>query len=184
MNYKAVLEGLLFLAGDEGLTYDEIKEILNLEDDKVKKVIKELNDEYKLPDRGIKLEILGNNFKLTTKKQHKEYYEKMVEAENEELTQSSLETLAIIAYNQPITRLDVDEIRGVSSSHMIRKLLIKGLVEDKGRSDLPGRPKLYGTTNLFLDYFGLANIEELPDISVNEENFEEKDLFTSKYSEL
>lgn len=185
MNYKAVLEGLLFLSGDEGLSFEQIKDILGLDDTKAKKVIKELNDEYKLPERGIKLEILGNNFKITTKKEHKQFYENLVESEDGVLSQSALETLAIIAYNQPITRTSIDEIRGVSSSHMVRKLLLKGLIEECGRSDLPGKPKLYKTSDMFLDYFGLANLEELPDISVElNEVEEEKDLFNSKYSEV
>ena len=185
MNYKAALEGLLFLSGDEGLSFEQIISILEIDEKKAKEVIKELNDEYKLPDRGIKLEILGNNFKMTTKKEHKVYYEKLVEEEDGVLSQSALETLAIIAYNQPVTRSSIDEIRGVSSSHMVRKLILKGLIEEKGRSELPGRPKLYGTSDEFLDYFGLASIEELPKMETPEESLiEETDLFNSKYKEV
>ena len=104
------------------------------------------------------------------------------------LSQAALETLAIIAYNEPITRIQVDKIRGVSSGQMIRKLVAKGLIKESGRSDLPGRPILYETTNDFLDYFGLKNIEELPDMEkyieeAEEEIEEEKDLYTAKYKE-
>ena len=186
MNLKAVLEGLLFLAGSEGLTFEQIKEILEIDDVKGKELIGELNSEYKSANRGIKLELLGGAFKLTTKKEHKPYFEKMLADDiNSELSEAALETLAIIAYNQPITRNQIDEIRGVDSSHIIRKLLIKNLIQDCGRSNLPGKPILYSTTSHFLDYFGLSSISELPIL----ENFEddnntiETDLFETRYKE-
>ena len=92
------------------------------------------------------------------------------------------------AYNEPITRVEVDKIRGVSSGQMIRKLVAKGLIKESGRSELPGRPILYETTNEFLDYFGLKSIDELPDKEkyideANEEIDEEQDLYTSKYKD-
>lgn len=186
MNLKAVLEGLLFLSGSEGLTFEQIKEILEIDDVKGKQLIAELNAEYKLSTRGIKLELLGGAFKLTTKKEHKPYFEKMLKNEaNSELSEAALETLAIIAYNQPITRNQIDEIRGVSCTHIIRKLLIKDLIQDCGRSDLPGRPILYSTTPHFLDYFGLSNISELPPIEIqsDSENTKEEDLFKTRYTE-
>lgn len=186
MNLKAVLEGLLFLSGSEGLTFEQIKDILEVDDAKGKQLIAELNAEYKLSTRGIKLELLGGAFKLTTKKEHKPYFEKMLKNEaNSELSEAALETLAIIAYNQPITRNQIDEIRGVSCTHIIRKLLIKDLIQDCGRSDLPGRPILYSTTPHFLDYFGLSNISELPpiDIQNDSENVKEEDLFKTRYTE-
>ena len=98
---------------------------------------------------------------------------------------AALEALAIIAYNQPITRNQVDEIRGVSSSHIIRKLLIKDLIQDCGKSDLPGKPILYSTTPHFLDYFGLSSISELPIIETNNEQniSKQEDLFESRYKE-
>ena len=104
------------------------------------------------------------------------------------LSQAALETLAIIAYNEPITRMRIDSIRGVGSSQLLRKLVAKGFVKEVGRSDLPGRPILYETTSEFLDYFGLPNIEALPDMSkfIEEASFtdeEETDLYTSKYKE-
>lgn len=182
---KAIIEGLLFVSGEDGLTLDEICSITEKELDEVKSTIKELYNDYEDSDRGIKLEFLGNHFKLTTKKEHKEYYKKLITEEvNSTLSQSALETLAIIAYNEPITRLDVDNIRGVNSSYAIRKLLLKGLIQDVGRSDMPGRPILYGVTSKFLDYFGLGSIDELPEITVeNNDSDEETNLFESKYKE-
>ena len=182
---KALIEGLLFVSGEDGLTLNELSNILNKDKEQVKEVIKELYNDYEDENRGIKLEYLGNHFKLTTKKEHKEYYKKLVEEEeNSTLSQAALEVLAIIAYNEPITRIDVDNIRGVNSSYAIRKLMLKGLVEDVGRSEAAGRPKLYGVTTKFLDYFGLGTIDELPKIEIKENEIDtETNLFESKYKE-
>lgn len=181
---EAVLEGLLFLVGDEGITLTRLKEILEIDDDELNSTIETLEKEYDKNNRGIKLELLGNKLKLTTKKEHKEYYERLVETDDSLLSQASLETLAIIAYNQPITRANIDEIRGIDSSYVIRKLLLKNLIKDMGRSDAPGRPILYGVTDEFLDYFGLSNIDELPKLEEVEIAEDETDLFASKYNEL
>lgn len=183
MNLKAVLEGLLFVVGEEGLSIDQITEILEISDDELKKIVGQLSLDYNDDNRGIVLKVLGNRLKLTTKEEHKKYYEKLVEIENTELSQAALETLAIIAYNEPVTRIKVDELRGISSSHMIRKLLSRDLIEEKGRSDAPGRPILYGVTNQFLDYFGLSSTSELPKLEEIEVLDEETDLFESKYKE-
>ena len=127
----------------------------------------------------------GDKYKLSTKEEHKKYYELLVDKEiSTTLTQSSLETLVIIAYKQPISVGQIDEIRGVSSRDMVRKLLFRGLIEMAGRSDMPGKPMLYKTTDKFLDYFNLKSIDELPVLSVPEEVIdEESDLFLSKYKE-
>ena len=189
MKNKAVLEGLLFVVGEDGLTLDQIEEVLGLKEEEVKEVVNELKHSYENEDRGLRIDFLGNRLKLTTKFEHRQYYQKLLEnPETNTLSQAALETLAIIAYNEPITRMQIDKLRGVGSSQMIRKLVAKGLVKESGRSDLPGRPILYETTNDFLDYFGLSNIKELPDmekyIEASEaETEEEKDLYTSKYKE-
>lgn len=189
MKNKAVLEGLLFVVGEDGLTLDQIEEVLEITEDEVKALVNALKQSYEAEDRGLRIDFLGNRLKLTTKFEHREYYQKLLEnPETNILSQAALETLAIIAYNEPVTRMQVDKIRGVSSSQMIRKLVAKGLIKESGRSDLPGRPILYETTNDFLDYFGLKNIEELPDMEkyieeAEEEVDEEKDLYTSKYKE-
>ena len=181
---KAIIEGLLFIKGSEGLTMQELKNILNAEDEELKNNLKELYEDYKRETRGIQLELLGDRFKLTTKPEHKEYYQTLtLEEETSNLTQASLEVLAIIAYNEPITRIEVDEIRGVNSTYLVRKLLIKNLIQEVGRSELPGRPKQYGVTNAFLDYFGLKSIQELPEINIEEIDNQEKNLFESKYTE-
>lgn len=182
---KAIVEGLLFLSGEDGLTLEDISNVIEKDIEKVKVIIKELYNDYTDENRGIQLEYLGNHFKLTTKKEHKEYYKKLtIDEENSILSQSALETLAIIAYNAPLTRVDIDNIRGVNSSYVVRKLLLKGLIEEVGRSDAPGRPRLYNITPRFLDYFGLGSIDELPKLEERQEILDdEKYLFESKYKE-
>lgn len=184
MNLLGVLEGILFVVGDEGITLNAVCEILNIESEEAKKLLLELKASYEKEDRGIRISYLGNAFKLTTKKEHKEYYEKLIENPTTNLlSNAALETLAIIAYNQPITRVEIDELRGVSSSHIVRKLVAKGLVKEAGKSDMPGRPNLYKTTSEFLDYFGLATLNDLPEITETKNPEDEKELFTSIYKE-
>lgn len=183
-NKIAVLEGLLFVVGDEGLTLDQICNILEISMEDAKELLIELKKSYEDTSRGIRISYLGNAFKLTTKKEHKAYYEKLiVNPETNTLSQSALETLAIIAYHQPITRVEVDEMRGVNNSWVIRKLVAKGLVKEVGKSTMPGRPNLYGTTSDFLDYFGLATINDLPKLPSDEVDNDETDLFQSIYKE-
>lgn len=187
---KAVLEGILFVVGEDGLTLDQIRDVLELEEDAAKELLKELKHDYEDDNRGLRIDFLGNRFKLTTKYEHKKYYQKLIEnPETNTLSQSALETLAIIAYNEPITRMQVDTLRGVGSVQMIRKLVAKGFIKEVGRSELPGRPILYETTSEFLDYFGLSSIDDLPDMrqfiedAEVEEDIDESDLYTSKYKE-
>ena len=183
MNYKGLIEGLLFVSGDEGLTLIDLCSIIGVSDDVVLNSLNDLIKDYDNSDRGIRIELFGESYKLVTKKEYKDYLKKLVPDEEDLLTQSNLETLAIIAYNQPITRIQVEEIRGVNSSHVIRKLLMRDLICEKGRSDLPGRPILYGTTDFFLDYFGINSLEQLPKIELPESDDTETNLFESKYKE-
>ena len=180
---QGILEGLLFIGGDEGVTIERVKEILEIDDEKLNYLINSLKESYESADRGICLEQAGDTLKLVTKLEYKDYYKKMVDIDSDLLSTAALETLAIIAYNQPMVRSQVDEVRGVDSSYNIRKLVLKGLIEEKGRSELPGRPILYGTTDKFLSHFGISSISELP--KIEEENIEEEDvdLFESKYQE-
>ena len=187
MNKLAVLEGLLFVVGEDGLTINQIMDILEISNEEAKQLISELKEKYEADTSGIRINFLGNTFKLTTKNEHRSYYQKLIEnPDSNVLSQAALETLAIIAYNQPVTRLDVDDIRGVSSSQMIRKLVAKGFIKEAGRSDSLGRPILYKTTSEFLDYFGLATIDDLPKMEQFMENNTEvsdTDLYHSKYKE-
>ena len=181
---KGVLEGLLYVEGDLGITLEQVSEILNISLYSAKDLVLSLKEEYIKEDRGLRINFLGNSIKLTTKEEHKEYFQKLLESpKNNVLSPQALETLAIIAYNEPITRMQIDEYRGVDSIYVLRRLLAKGLVKECGRSDLPGRPILYKTTDEFLDYFNLSSKDDLPKIELLEENDEEKDLYTSNYKE-
>ena len=185
MNKEAILEGLLFVVGDEGITLDNIAEVLNIKKNEAQELLKKLQEEYSKESRGIRISFIGDAFKLTTKGEHKEYYQKLITTKGTNtLSSAALETLAIIAYNQPITRAEVDELRGISSINMIRKLMAKDLIKISGKSNLPGKPNLYRTTNEFLDYFGLATISDLPDLPISDSKEEtEEELFTSIYKE-
>lgn len=181
---KPVLEGLLFISGDEGISLTDIQDILEIEEKDALELLKELKEEYSSEERGVSLKKLGGVYKLTTKKEHRKYYEKLAEASlMKSLSQSALETLAIIAYNEPVTRLQVDEFRGVNSSQMIRNLAARDFIKEVGRSESLGRPILYGITDNFLDYFGINSKDELPRIEDIKREDEEIDLYDSRYSE-
>jgi len=181
---RAVIEGMLFLSGDEGIDIHKLKEVLQISDEEFNQSLQELKEDYKQETRGIRIEQIGDLLKLVTKKEHKDYYEKYFSFDvDTTLSSSALEVLAIIAYNEPITRMEIDEIRGVNSSHQVRRLLSKNLIESKGKSELPGKPNLYGTTTTFLEYFGLSSLSELPKIEVEEEE-KEMDLYDTRYKEL
>ena len=185
MNVKAVLEGILFIVGDEGTTIKEMSDILEISEEEVKNTLLDLKKDYESDERGLRISYLGNTFKLTTKEEHKKYYEKLVtESRTTNLSNAALEVLAVIAYNEPITRLKIDEIRGVNSSQIVRRLLARGFIKICGKEDSIGKPNLYKTTNDFLDYFGLSSKEDLPELIVREmkEN-EEGDLYDSTYKE-
>lgn len=187
MNKKAILEGLLFVVGEDGLTIETIQDVLELNDEEAKILIMDLKKSYEAEDRGLRIDFLGNKFKLTTKVEHREYYQKLLESpETNTLSQAALETLAIIAYNEPITRMQISALRGVDTTQVIRKLVAKGFIKESGRSDLPGRPIMYETTSEFLDYFGLATIDDLPDIQqfiMEEKVDKDSDLYTSTYKD-
>ena len=165
-NYISVLEGLLFVAGDDGITLEEASYILELERSAVRQLLDELKKRLENENSGLELLLTASHYKLVTKASLKSYIEKYaVSPYSSQLSQASLETLAIIAYKQPVTRVDIESIRGVQSSGSIQKLLLRDLIEDAGRLETPGRPKLYKTTAYFMDYFGLESLDALPDAS-------------------
>lgn len=184
MKLQGVLEGILFVVGDEGITLKSLCDTMEITETEAKNLLKNLREVYEDDNRGIRITFLGDAFKLTTKKEHKEYYQRLIQnPETNNLSNAALETLAIVAYNAPITRLEVEELRGVNSSNLIRKLVAKGLIKEDGKSSLPGRPNLYRTTKEFLDYFGLATLSDLPKFEEVITNTEEIDLFTSVYKD-
>lgn len=181
----AIIEGMLFLAGDDGLSIKEIKNVLNISES----VIREALESYKKkllddPKSGLQLVFLAGKYKLSTKAKYHVFYEKMIEQQETTLSQAALETLAIIAYKQPVTRLQIEEIRGVSSDNIVRKLQAKALIKEVGRQDTPGKPILYGVTDLFMDAFNLASLEELPPLEdLVEDHKENMSIFDIKYQE-
>ena len=181
-----ILEGILFVVGDEGIDLKSLSEIMDEKEEDIKEYLKELKKRYEEPQYGLRISYLGNAFKLTTKKEHKDYYEKLAyNPSTNKLSNAALEILAIIAYKQPITNPEISDIRGVQSGQLVRKLVAKGLVKEAGKSDMPGRPNLYKTTSEFLDYFGLATIDDLPEVKEesSEEEGNEVELFSSIYKD-
>ena len=165
-NYISLLEGLLFVAGDDGISLEEASYILELERSAVRQLLDELKKRLEDENSGLELLLTASHYKLVTKASLKTYIEKYaVSPYSSQLSQASLETLAIIAYKQPVTRVDIESIRGVQSSGSIQKLLLRDLIEEAGRLETPGRPKLYKTTAYFMDYFGLESLDALPDAS-------------------
>jgi segregation and condensation protein B len=184
--YKAVLEGILFVVGDEGISFDEIMFVLGTPKDLANEVILELKTDLESENRGLLLSKFNGGYRFITKPSHHNYYQRLVEnPKSSKLSQAALETLAIIAYNQPITRMHIEQIRGVNADSMVRKLVAKALVKDVGRAETIGRPVLYSVTDEFLDYFGLSTIEELPPLKEfdTESVQEEVDLYYTKFTD-
>ena len=188
INWKGILESLLFAAGDEGLSLKQVCSVLEISEQEALDVLGNLKDDYeKDSDRGIYMIEIAGTYQLVTKKSNADYLKKLVESPNVSfLSQAALETLAIIAYKQPITRMEIEQIRGVKTERPIQTLMSKGLVKEVGRAEGTGRAYLFGTTKEFLDYFGLKSIEELPPLPENiQDEFmqDEADLFFEKFQE-
>jgi segregation and condensation protein B len=191
INWKGIAESLLFAAGDEGLSLKQIAHVLEVEEIQAREIMDGLMEDYNdNSTRGIMVVELADTFQLVTKKEFSPYLKKLVESPSAAtLSQAALETLAIIAYRQPITRTEIEEIRGVKTERPLQTLASKALIKEVGRAEGTGRAYLYGTTKEFLDYFGLKSIEELPPlpdkVSEEEDSFqEEADLFFEKFQEI
>ena len=159
---EAVVESLLFIAGD-AVPLTSIAQTIELDKATTKAIILGLADKYEEEKRGLRIIELGDYFQMCTAPECFEYIRNMYKSpQRQGLTQSLLETLAIVAYKQPITRAQIEEIRGVNSDHAVAKLVEKRLICEVGRGDTPGRPVLLGTSNEFLRYFGFKSLGELP----------------------
>lgn len=180
----SVIEGMLFLSGDEGLTIKQISSVLliNKKDatEYMDELIQVVNERVV---KGIELVNFGGVFKFATLSQHHEYYKRMIEQSENTLSNAALETLAIIAYNQPVSRITIEEIRGVGCDAMMRKLVAKALIKEVGREDTPGKPILYGVTDEFMDAFSLTSLAELPELKEIKADFDQEDIFNTKYTE-
>lgn len=159
---KAAIEAILFSMG-QSVSLDTLAKALFLDKSEAAKILSEMMDEMEQKDRGIHIIELDQRYQLCTKTEMYDYLIRVaVQPKKQVLTDVALETLSIIAYKQPVTRLELEKIRGVKCDHAINKLIEFGLVEEKGRLEAPGRPMLFGTTEEFLRRFGLPSLEKMP----------------------
>ncbi|MGO3838475.1 MAG: SMC-Scp complex subunit ScpB [Vagococcus sp.] len=188
MRIENKVEALLFVAGNEGLSLNELAHLLNVTMATTYDILETMKKEYsETKETSLKVLEVGDRFLLTTKKEYatviKEYAQTSI---NQSLSQAALECLSIVAYQQPITRSEIEGLRGVQSSGSVQKLVSRRLIEEKGRVEGPGRAILYGTTDYFLDYFGLKSIDDLPAVDELEEKAEEvipNDLFFDRFKD-
>lgn len=163
---KAILEAIL-LASPDPLTLKRIAEVMGLDERDASILVEDLRKEYQQPGRGLYLQELAGGWVLTTRPEYAEWVEKLLQPKGKGLSHAALETLAIIAYRQPVTRAEIEGVRGVKADRALETLMERKLVREVGRKEGPGRPMLYGTTREFLQYFGLKEISDLPPLSVD-----------------
>ncbi len=163
MNIKSILESLMFAWG-EPLNINEISKILDMPAHEITNVLDGMISEVRNnEDRGLIIQKFGSSYQLTTKKENYEYIQSLLESTvNKSLSTAAMETLSIIAYKQPVTKVEIERIRGVKCSQVVKGLLDKDLIKEAGRLDKPGRPIIFSTTDEFLRHFGLSSINELP----------------------
>ncbi len=161
----ATVQALLFVAGEEGLSLEQISSLLEIARPAARQLVDELTAKLSADEMsGLEIIKTANAYKIVTKKEYEQVIKQYaVSPYTAQISSAAMETLAIIAYKQPVTRLDIEQIRGVQCSGALQKLLLRDLIEEAGRLESPGRPKLYRTTTYFMDYFGLDNLAELPD---------------------
>ena len=159
---EGAIEAILFTMGDS-VELGKIAAAIGHDENTTKKIIRQMMDKYASEDRGVRILELENSFQMCTKKEMYEYLIRIArQPKRHVLTDVLLETLSIIAYKQPVTKLEVEKIRGVKSDHAVNKLVEYNLVCETGRMDAPGRPLLFGTTEEFLRRFGVQSVDELP----------------------
>jgi len=182
MSKLAEIEALLFVAGEDGLRVRQLAELLSIPPTGVIQSLEKLAEKYrKDEDSSLALLETSNAYKIVTKQDFADLLREYSKAPiNQSLSRAALETLSIIAYKQPITRIEVDEIRGVNSSGAISKLQIFDLIRENGKKEVLGRPNLYVTTDYFLDYMGINSLEELPVVEETELITEESQLFVER----
>jgi len=170
MNLKSVLESLMFAWG-EPLSIKEMVKLLNLPEKQIEYVLGEMINEFSNnEDRGLIIRKFGNSYQITTKKDNYEYIQSLFQnTVTKSLSTAALETLSIIAYKQPVSKVEIEQIRGVKCSQVVKGLLDKGLIKEVGKLDKPGRPTLYATTDEFLRHFGLKSIDQLPSLDIEKE---------------
>ena len=158
----AAVEAIMFAYGDP-ITIDKLSEAAGLDNETTVKLIDQLERRYNVNESGLKIIHVNDGFQITTRTEYAENIKKAMETRRQQpLSQAAMETLSIVAYNQPVTKAFVEQVRGIDSSSVVNTLVERNLLEEAGRLDLPGRPVAYRTTDTFLRCFGLSRIEELP----------------------
>ncbi len=169
---ESIIEAMLFASGN-AVKIQDIAEILDIDNKTVKELVKSINLRFDEENRPVTIREIDKGFQMCTRPQYHQYIRRLQEQKpKKNLSQSAMETLAIVAYKQPVTRIEIEKIRGVNSDHAVSTLAEFGLIEDIGRADLPGRPLLYSTTEEFLRKFGYSSLDDLPPLNefgVNEE---------------
>jgi segregation and condensation protein B len=166
INFENIIEAVLFSSG-EPVSFAEIAEALEIKKSEAGDIIIKFAESYNLKNTGLEVIILEDNAQLIARVEHIDYIKKVLKSGTRQmrvLSKSALEILAIVAYHQPITRSYIEQIRGVDCTYMLGSLIERGYIEEKGVLEVPGRPKLYGTTIKFLAQFGLSDLSELPEI--------------------
>ncbi|MCE2487736.1 MAG: SMC-Scp complex subunit ScpB [Desulfurellaceae bacterium] len=158
---KTIAESLIFAAGDP-VSLRRLSEVIGVTPAEVKPAISLLREEYQAANRGIVFAEVAGGYQFRTAPHHAEYVKTLLQEKPGRLSRAALETLAIIAYRQPITKLEIESVRGVTVDGVIHSLLTKQLIREMGRKDVPGRPWVYGTTPQFLELFGLNDLTDLP----------------------
>lgn len=157
-----IIEAILFVAG-EPVFLPDLQHALECSEDELRLALDTLESDYSYHLRGIILKRFGSHVQLSTRPDYAPYIEKLLQPiQKQSLSQSAMETLSIIAYKQPVTKLEIENIRGVKCDYSIQSLIRKNLIEETGRKDTIGHPILYGTTDAFLSHFGIRNLDELP----------------------
>ena len=169
LNIKSAIEAILFASGSP-VELSRIANALEISEKQAEEQISVLIDDYNSAQRGITIIKLKDSYQMVSVKEYAPQIRTIMDLRrNSPLSQAALEVLAVVAYNQPVTKAFVEQVRGVDCSGVIGSLTLKGLVEEKGRLELPGRPLLYGTTESFLRCFNISNLEELPPLPENDE---------------
>lgn len=178
LNIEAIVEGLLYMVGDDGLKVEQLASVIDKSIDDSEAILNSIQSKYTNENFGIELVNYGKTYKFITKQEVAPYIQALFHTSKPNtLSQSALETLAIIAYKQPITRVEIEELRGVGADMMLRKLQARNLIREAGRSDAPGKPILYEVTEEFMDSFKLYTLNELPDLPEFNSDEENENLF-------
>lgn len=178
LNIEAIVEGLLYMVGDDGLKVEQLASVIDKSIENSEAILNSIQSKYSNENFGIELVNYGKTYKFITKQEVAPYIQALFHTSKPNtLSQSALETLAIIAYKQPITRVEIEELRGVGADMMLRKLQARNLIREAGRSDAPGKPILYEVTEEFMDSFKLYTLNELPDLPEFNSDEENENLF-------